>query len=506
MHMRIARTVLFALAVLIIISPIAAKDPPEPSDVVYIIPIQGEIDPSRTVFIRRSIERARNDGAGILIFEIDTFGGRVDSALQIATLIGSVNDAATLAYVPAQAEGTGVSWSAGALISFSCNFIYMEYGTSMGAAAPVYQTQGGMEMAPEKTVSAVRAQMAALAEKNGYPKAVALAMVDQDTELIEVEVGEDLYAVLADEVEEYQEKAEKDGKEFDQGKTISAVGKLLTLTAGEMERYGVSSGTVNVKSEFYELLGVSDARIVRLEESVPDKVVAILTSAAVTGILVLIGLVAMYMEVTSPGFGLPGTAAIICFAVVFLGSALLGTVGSVELLLFMAGVILLVVEIFLIPGFGVTGISGIIFMGIALVLSRQDFIFPKFDWQWEILKRNLLVVGSSLIGSLAVFGILMRFLPKASLFKRLVLETSISGTASVADIEEPGPAAPAGKIGPVGKTGVVVTSLRPVGKAEIDGEVVEVQAGGDFIEQGKQIEVIEVHGSRMIVTEVGEKP
>ena len=104
----------------------------------YIVPIHGEIEPSRMIFVRRGIQKAESDGADFIIFDIDTFGGRVDSALQIATLIGSARSAITIAFVPATAEGTGVSWSAGALISFACNRIYMAPGTSIGAAAPVF--------------------------------------------------------------------------------------------------------------------------------------------------------------------------------------------------------------------------------------------------------------------------------------------------------------------------------------------------------------------------------
>ena len=490
-----SRTVVFcALVILSIVSAAWAKDPPSPSDTVFVIPIEGDIEPSRTVFIRRSIDRAVREGAGILIFEIDTFGGRVDSALQIATLIGSVDNAATIAFVPARAEGTGVSWSAGALISFACNYIYMAYGTSMGAAAPVFQTQAGTEMAPEKTVSAVRTQMAALAEKNDYPRGVALAMVDMDAELVEVKIGGRIRAVLSEDVDSEREAAEAGGDTFTVGKTISAAGKLLALTAGEMEKYQVSSGTVDDLDELLSVLGLEGAEVLVLEETVPDQAVAILTSAAVSSILILLGLVTLYMEITSPGFGVPGTVAVICFAVVFIGSALLGTVGSLELLMFLAGIALLVIEIFLIPGFGVTGITGIILIGSSLVLSRQDFIIPQFEWQWDLLRKNLTIIGASLAGSFLVFGIVLRFLPNAPLFKRLVLnsgETAVDGfTISLPESVDT----------MAGRTGKVVTSLRPVGKAEFDGEILEVQTDGEFVDSGSAIRIVEVRGNRIIVT------
>ena len=187
------------------ISPAFAEDPG-----VYIIPVNGDIDRSLTVFIRRSLDAAEAADAETVVLEINTFGGRVDSALQIATLIGS-SKAETIAFIPAIPESTGVSWSAGALISFSCDRIFMAPGTSMGAAAPVYQSTEGMQVAEEKTVSAVRAQMAALAEKNGYPKDAALAMVDSDIELVEVEINGNIMLYSAAELELLKEETEAAG-------------------------------------------------------------------------------------------------------------------------------------------------------------------------------------------------------------------------------------------------------------------------------------------------------
>ncbi len=162
------------------------SQPFEPA-LVTVIPIIGEIDRAQVVLIRRGIEEARENGSEYIIFEIDTFGGRVDSALQITTLIGAQQDAVTIAYVTISAEGTGVSWSAGALISFACDMIFMAPGTSIGAATPVIQQRdGSVQTGSEKTVSAIRTQMAALAEKNGYSRAIALAMVDPDIEIFEV--------------------------------------------------------------------------------------------------------------------------------------------------------------------------------------------------------------------------------------------------------------------------------------------------------------------------------
>lgn len=472
----------------------------------YIIPIHGEIEPSRMIFVRRGIQKAEVDGADFIIFDIDTFGGRVDSALQIATLIGSARSAVTIAFVPATAEGTGVSWSAGALISFACNQIYMAPGTSIGAAAPVFQTQAGMEMAPEKTISAVRTQMAALAEKNGYPKPVALAMVDLDIELIEIFVDDEMILTSTDELPDIEREAAKNETEIEKGKIVSRSGKLLSLTAGEMDKYGISSGTVLDIDDLLGDLGVGAKDAVHLAESFADRAAAFITGAFLTGILIVAGLVALYMEVTSPGFGVPGTVAITCFAVVFLGSALLGTVGSIELLMFLLGVILLIVEIFLIPGFGITGAGGILLMAVALVLSRQDFILPEFTWEWDLFRSNLLVIGLSIVASVVFFGIIIRLFPHLPLFNRLILEqpgSDAAGGKSVGRASVPGDGMDLA-VGDdaevsIGAGGTVVTTLRPVGKADINGAVHIVRSDGEFIEEGTEVKVLEIHGNKILV-------
>jgi membrane-bound serine protease (ClpP class) len=466
---------------------------PDEGKKVHFIPIHGEIDRSLTVFVRRSIEKAEDEGSGYIVFDIDTFGGRVDSALQITTLIGSVEFAETIAYVTTSPESTGVSWSAGALISFSCSSIYMSPGTSMGAAAPVTVGAEGPQAASEKVVSAVRAQMAALAEKNGYSKDIAKAMVDQDIELREVFVDGELMAVAAGEIEDIEREAEKQDQVVEIGKIISASGKLLTLTAMEMEKYGVSSGTISNRQGLLDVLGISPKNVVSLEESATDRVAGVLTGSAFTGILIMIGLVSLFIEITSPGFGVPGTIAIVCFAVVFSSYALLGTVGSLELILFVLGLVLLILEIFVIPGFGVAGISGIVLIVASLVLSMQGFVIPSFEWQKNIFRRNLLVVGAGVVSSIAAFSVLAYSLPKLRLFSHLTLETSQTADKGYT-VQSPDESSTL-----VGKTGTAVTTLRPSGKAMFDEELMYVETEGEFAEAGVKVEIIEVSGNRIVV-------
>ena len=459
---------------------------------VTIIPVTGDIDRALTIFIRRSLETAEESNSDTIIFEINTFGGRVDSALQITTLIGSA-EAETIAYIPAIPESTGVSWSAGALISFSCDQIYMAPGTSMGAAAPVYQSAEGMQAAEEKTVSAVRAQIAALAEKNGYPKDAALAMVDADIELIEAEIDGSLELISSADLDIIREEAEADGRSFKKGRTVSASGKLLTLTANDMLKYGISSGAPESRDDLYRMLELENVDVTETEETGPDLLVTILTGSAVTSVLILLGLGALYLEITSPGFGIPGTLAIIIFAIIFTANGMLGYVGSLEILLFIAGIVLLVLEIFVIPGFGAAGISGILCITASLILSQQGFVLPEFEWQAEIFRKNLVTVGTGIFGSIIFIAVLIQIFPRTRFFNRLVLQTSQQQDDGYSMQHEEDETALKGS------AGKAVTTLRPSGKAVFNETTMVVETDGDFLEAGTEVIITAVDSNRIVV-------
>ena len=194
---KVLRSVLFLC---LAIPVLAVAQSSEGGGRAWLIPIHGDIEPSTAAFVRREARMALAQGVDYLIFEIDTFGGRVDATLQITSFITSVRNARTIAWITPSETSIGVSWSAGALIAFACEYIFMAPGTSIGAAAPVLAGPEGATAAGEKTVAAVRSQMAALAEMNGHPVGLGLAMVDFDVELWEVVVNGETRAVTSDEL------------------------------------------------------------------------------------------------------------------------------------------------------------------------------------------------------------------------------------------------------------------------------------------------------------------
>ena len=485
---------------------------------VWIIPIQGDIEPFTVAFVRREARKAQNARADFIVFEIDTFGGRVDSALQIASFIMSIRNARTIAWVRSGETTMGVSWSAGALIALACSEIYMASGTSIGAAAPVMMgADGSTQPTGEKTVSAVRAQIAALAERNGHPIDIALAMVDFDIELWEVIINGETRAISSTELERLEAgritQVQRVG-------VISAPGKLLSLTAGEAQRYGLAR-IAEDQAHLFEILNIFGT----VQESNPglaDTVISVLTSGPVQTILIILGLVLLFLELNSPGFGIPGVTGVVCFLLVFGSGALLGRLDSLEIILFVVGLGLLAVEIFVLPGFGIVGVSGILLIGFSLVFSMQDFVIPRFEWEWELFGRNAAVVFIGLLSAITGIAIIALMGPRLRMFDKIMLKTQIVGTAGGPDPDSPaGKAAAAGNTDGneyrissyapedeesfaalAGKIGVTDSILRPSGRAVIDNKVYTVEADGEYIEEGRGVVVTRVRGNRIIVKRV----
>ncbi|MDR2404674.1 MAG: nodulation protein NfeD [Spirochaetaceae bacterium] len=507
----------------------AEKAPGSNAGSAWIIPIRGDIDLPMVIFVRREANKALAEGVEFIIFEIDTFGGRVDSALQITSFITSIKNARTIAWVHNSDGSMGVSWSAGALIAFSCAEIYMAAGTSLGAAAPVLAgPDGNVEAAGEKTVAAIRSQIAALAERNGHPAGLALAMVDLDVELWEVSADGRIEILTLEELERL-EAVSPEGT-VERLSVISPAGKLLSLTSGDARRYGLVRELADDRETLFAAIGAHGTA----GESAPgfaDGIVAFLNSGPVQVILILLGLVMIFLEINTPGFGIPGVVAMIAFVAVFGSGALLGRVDSLEIILFLLGIALLAVEIFVLPGFGIMGISGLVCIGLSLLFSMQDFIIPRFDWEWDLLGRNAVVVVLGILAAIAGIAVIALIGPKIRIFDRLTLQTRITGTASgplgrsssavsepvngnsvaSGSMNEGGPRDaelfPDGDAGEdyaslLGKTGRVTATLRPAGKAEVAGRTLEVESEGLFVEADSVVRVVRVRGNRVVVRRV----
>ncbi len=413
---------------------------------VYIAYIDGEIDLGLAPYISRVVSDAEKDNAEAIIFKINTFGGRVDAATQIKdAIIGT--DLLTIAFINNRAI------SAGALIALSCKKIVMVPGSSIGAATVVNETG---EKVGEKYQSYMRSEMRSTAEKNGRRVDIAEGMVD---ERIIVEGIDDSTT-------------------------------LITLTSEEALKYGIADTLLKNFDELYAYFKFGNSEKVLQKSNWAEDVVRFLNNPIVSSILIMIGFFGLIAEIKSPGWGLPGTAAIIALALFFGSSYILQLASVIEILMFVVGLGLLLLEIFVIPGFGVAGIGGIalILASIFLSLVGAD---PFLDM--NAVSIAIIQVSMSLLVSIILIFVLVRFLPKSNLFKKFILseeEKADAGYTSRTDFSEL-----------LGAEGIAVTTLRPAGTAEINGKRVDVVTDSEYIEHGKPIVVTAVEGMRVVVRE-----
>jgi membrane-bound serine protease (ClpP class) len=413
---------------------------------VYIAYIDGEIDLGLAPYISRVVSDAEKDNAEAIIFKINTFGGRVDAATQIKdAIIGT--DILTIAFINNRAI------SAGALIALSCKKIVMVPGSSIGAATVVDQSG---EKVGEKYQSYMRSEMRSTAEKNGRRVDIAEGMVD---ERIVVEGIDDST-------------------------------KLITLTSEEALEYGIADTVLQHIDDVYALFNLQDAERIDQKSNWAEDVVRFLNNGIVSSILIMVGIFGLMAEIKSPGWGLPGTAAIISLALFFGSSYILQLASIIEILMFVAGLALLLLEIFVIPGFGVAGISGIILIIASIFLSMLG-ADPFLDFDAVSMAIIKLTVG--FLAAIILIFLLARFLPKSNFFKKFILseeEKATEGYTSRTNLSEL-----------LGVEGVAVTTLRPAGTAEINGKRIDVVTDSEYIEHGKPIIVTAVEGMRIVVRE-----
>lgn len=419
-----------------------------PSRVVYVAPIDGMIDLGLAPYIQRVLKEAEAAKAQAVVLEINTFGGRVDAAVQIRdALLGS--KVQTIAFVNKRAI------SAGALISLAAHRIAMAGGGTIGAATPVQMggPGGGTLPTEEKTVSYVRKEFRATAEERGRPAQLAEAMVDADIAIPGV--------------------VEK--------------GKLVTLSTAEALKLKVADWRADSLEQVLEQAGLAGAEVRRAGPNWAENVVRVLTQPLVSSLLVTVAMLGILIELRTPGFGIPGALGLTSLGLVLWGHWLAQLAGMEEMLLAAIGVLLLALEVFVIPGFGIAGILGIVALLAGLVLSMTG---AGNTAQFLVLLGVRMVFALLLAIGLSL--VLLRYLNKVPGARRLVLEDKLSAGAGYAS-------PPPEEAALLGRTGRAHSVLRPAGIAEIDGERLDVVSNGEMIDAGEPIEVIRVDGNRIVV-------
>jgi len=451
----LASLALVALGLLLPVARFAAAPAVPAKPIVYVLPIEGVIDLGLAPFVQRVIDEATRAGAAAVILEIDTFGGRVDAAVQIRDALLNT-PLRTVGFVNKRAI------SAGALIGLATQTLAMATGSTIGAAAPVQTGAPGDAAKPtdEKTVSYVRKEFRATAEARKRPLLLAEAMVDADVDVPGV---------------------------VDRG-------KLLTLTTEEALTNKLADMRADTLDSLLSQLGLEGAEIRRATPHWAEQVVRFLTHPVLSSLLISVGMLGILVEMRTPGFGLAGGLGIASLSLFFWGHWLVQLAGWEELLLAGLGLALLAAELFFIPGFGIAGALGIAALLGALVLSMTG----AGDTAAVIVEAAWRVVIALLIALLAGLAVL-RFVPRLPFARRLVLASDL-GT---------GPAhgsAPLSDQHWMGKRGHAASVLRPAGIADIEGERVDVVSDGALIERGAAIHVTHVDGNRIVVRQLPTPP
>jgi membrane-bound serine protease (ClpP class) len=419
---------------------------------VYKFDIRKDIGPPIWRRTQKAVEEAEAMNADLIIINMNTYGGMVESADSIRTKILNT-PIKTIAYIDNNAA------SAGALIAIACDKIYMHTGSNIGAATVVDQSG---EVLPDKYQSYMRSMIRSTAETNGRDPKIAEAMVDPDVYI----------------------------------EGIIDSGKVLTLTTTEAIKHGFCDGTAQNIEALLAEEGITNYEMFSYKASAIENIIGFLINPAVSGILIMVMLGGLYFELQTPGVGFPILAASIAAVLYFAPLYLEGLAANWEILLFFVGMILLGVELFVIPGFGVAGVAGIICILASLFFSligNVGFDFkgiPSVD-----IVRPLFIVIISFTVSLILSVIFGKKFMSTALFGRLVLQDvqeASQGYVSGSDLYN----------ALVGKTGVAITTLRPSGKIELEGEVYNASALYGYIEKGDAIMVSKYDGMNILVKKV----
>jgi membrane-bound serine protease (ClpP class) len=401
---------------------------------VHVLSARGTVDQGLSAYICRGVAQAAEEAAAVVV-EIDTWGGRVDAAVQI-------RDCLVSSKIPVFTFVTSRAWSAGALIALAGSKMAMAAGSSIGAAEP--------RPSDAKTVSALRGEFEATAERFGRDPLVAAAMVDARVAI----------------------------------PGVVEVGELLTLRAGEAHRLGIAELVAPTKEALVEEFVGQSHPLVAVPMNWGEKAARVLTSPSAGSLLLAAAAIGLLVEILTPGWGLPGIVSLASLALFFGGRLVVGLVGWEVILLFIIGLVLLLLEVFVIPGFGVAGVAG-----IGAVLTSLFLSFPD---------PHLALQAIAVAGALTVAAgwLLLRQLSKGGKgpWNRVVL-----GTRQEA---EEGYVAGSEHLDLLGKEAVASSVLRPSGVIEIEGRRVDAVSEGAWIAAGRRVQVVSVQGSRIVVREV----
>lgn len=432
------------LALFMALMPVKAEAAEENSaGAVYVIPVQMTVESGLASFLDRALTEAEDAKASLVVLDVDTPGGRLDTAEEIGQRIRE-SSVPTVAYV------SGKAASAGAYLALNAGEIAMAPATTIGAAMIV--DQNGNAVDNPKYVSFWSQEMAGAAELNGRDSAIAVKMVDPSRELTVPELGETYKA-----------------------------GTILSLSADKALKVGYAETIAKSVDEVIAWKGLKDRPVVELNLTLAEHVSEFLTSPGVTALLLIIGIAGVAIELLVPGFGIPGIVGIVAFGLYFFGQFVAGFAGKEAVVLFVIGLILLVSELF-IPSFGILGILGTAAIVAGITMGAHD------------TGDALRTLGFSVMIALVIIAAFVYIFRKRGVWNRFILRDALTAEQGFVPNDP--------RESWIGREGVTQSELRPSGIADIEGERLDVITSGEFVERGRHVRIVEVDGTRIVVQEV----
>jgi membrane-bound serine protease (ClpP class) len=449
-----------------------------------VIPIHGEVDEGLRYFVKRAIETAlaAEPAPQRILFDVDTWGGRLDAAFEISDAVTGIKSCSTAAFVAKKAI------SAGALIALSTHRVYMAPGATIGDCAPIIQTNEGPQFLGEKIESPLRARFRALARRANIPTMLAEKMVTKDLGVVAAK--DSVGTLVWFTAKNWDDLSDSAKSRYRSSETVVEDGQLLTLDDEEAAKWGFSAGTFADAKELERAKGwtVSEP----IGQSWSESFVRWISKYV--SILFVLGLAAVYMEYKTPGFGFFGIAGILLLSLALGSQFMLGMASYTALFLAAIGILLIGIEVLVAPGTVFLAAAGLICLLAALVLSLQGFSIPDPHLPWQALrmKESLMTVGlTALAAAVVSFAALRWLLPLLPLREGPYLQASLSDLPSTPDED--------GDANWTGRVGTVVSPLRPVGRIAVDGQELQAVSNTGMLATGTRVKLLEKHHTEWLV-------
>lgn len=442
--------------------------------------LAGEINAAATRRLQRLLEdRVTQTGVNLLILEIDSAGGSPAEALGLAGYLVDLDpdQVRSVAYVPREARGEA------ALVALACDELLLGEGATLGGPGPFPLAEA--EIRPTATA------LAAIARAKQRSPALAEALIDPQVQVHQARRRDNGAT-------EFVTRAQADAApaDWELGPLVTPAGKRFAPTAAEAVELGLARAEVASFAEVRQLLDLTDDPAL-VEPTWVDALVDFLNQPGISGLLLMLALSGLYIEAHTPGLGLPGLMGSLCVVLLFWSKVLGGTAEWLEVVMFLTGVACLLFEVFVLPGFGVFGLAGAVLVLGSLVLASQTFVWPRNPYELHELEQSLWQLVGGAAGAVAAAVVLKRYLFTRPVFGGVLgpfdpaQREEIDRRERLASFEHL-----------LGQRAEVATQLSPAGKIRVGGQLIDVVSDGELIEVGASVEVVETHGSRVIVRRV----